>query len=51
MFINSLDQIQLIMYVLDIYIFYTSEFLQTYYHYIPPLFMKSAATFSTTYCW
>ena len=40
--INSTDLIgQLIMYVFDIYSFHTSEFLQTYYHYIPLLLMKS----------
>ena len=42
---NSIDLIdQLIMYVLYMYSFHTSVFLQTYCHYIPLLLMNSPPT-------
>ena len=41
--ISSIDLMgRLIMYALDIYNFHTSKFLQTYYHNIPLLVMKSS---------
>ena len=52
MLINSIDLIgQLVIHVFDIYIFYTSKFLWTYYSYIPLLLMKSFPTLFMSCYW